>query len=236
MTGLDQIPTTAAPAADARPSEIVARIRSLRPSRRAVLRGLVIGAAAAALVPLDWFLTRRSAVAAPDDRSEHLTCSPESYTEESNNWWEGGAAVCYGGWRRGSYPCSGGYHVEGEHGDRGETFVSTRLTSSCHGRNAWRWNGYRCSDAMTRATFDDGTEYAATTIAACLIDPAAAAEAPPAAEPAPAPQRDPEPAPETTRRRAPQRDEVEDGQTQERRRPLLPGLGSDTGVLSGLGR
>jgi hypothetical protein len=176
MTRLDEIPTAFEPPPGARPSEVVARIRSVRPSRRAVLRGLVIGAAATALVPFDWYLTRREASAQAEgrtsgDRSEHLGCTPESYREEANNWPVGGPAVCYGGWRRGGYPCSDGYHREGSHASGTETYESTRLTTNCHGRNAWRWNGYRCSDAITMCTFQDGTDYNGITIAACEVAP-----------------------------------------------------------------
>jgi hypothetical protein len=173
MSRLDEIPTAFEPPADARPSGVVARIRSIRPSRRAVLRGLVIGAAAAALVPLDWYLARRQASAQEseggDDKSEHLGCAPESYVEESNNWPAGGAAVCYGGWRRGAYPCAEGYHREGTYVQDGDVYESTRLTTNCHGKNAWRWHGHRCSDAVTYATFSDGTEYNGLTIAACRL-------------------------------------------------------------------
>jgi hypothetical protein len=178
MSSLDEIPTTERPPAHARPSDVVGRIRSYRPSRRAVLRGLVIGAAAAALVPLDWYLARRGAAAAPESTSEHTGCAPSAYDEDANNWPEGDEAVCYGGWRRGSYPCEDGYHREGAHSAGGERFVSTRLTSSCRGKNAWRWKGYRCSDAMTTTTFDDGTEYNATTIAACALPAGVVADEP----------------------------------------------------------
>jgi hypothetical protein len=172
MTRLDEIPAAFEPPVQARPSDVVARIRSIRPSRRALLRGLVIGAAATALVPIDWYLTRREASAQDEggsDRSEHLTCTPASYTEEANNWPSSGPAVCYGGWKRGSYPCSGGYHLEGAHSNGGNAYESTRLTTNCHGKNAWRWNGYRCSDAMTNVTFADGTKYHGVTIAACEL-------------------------------------------------------------------
>ena len=91
------------------------------------------------------------------------------YDQEANNWWEGGEAVCYGGWKRGSYPCEDGYHREGTYSARGVDYESTRLTTNCHGRNAWRWKGFRCSDAVTTATFDDGTEYTGVTIAACTL-------------------------------------------------------------------
>ncbi|MFC5994405.1 hypothetical protein ACFQE5_09305 [Pseudonocardia hispaniensis] len=194
MTRLDDIPTLGAPPAEARPSAVVARIRSYRPSRRAVLRGLVIAAAAGALVPLDWLLSRRGATAAPEggtargDRSEFMSCMPESYDEESNNWWVAGPAVCYGGWRRGSYPCSEGYHREGEYSSRDEMYLSTRLASNCDGRNAWRWHGYRCSDAVTTARFDDGAEYTGLTIAACALPDDTPPE--PVAEPDP-PERKP---------------------------------------------
>jgi hypothetical protein len=152
-----------------RPSDVLARIRAYRPSRRAVLRGLVLGAAAATLVPIDWYLARREAAAADSDREEYGTCKPATYDEEANNWWEGGEAVCYGGWRRGSFPCADGYHREGVFSARDEEYHSTRLATNCHGRNAWRWKGYRCSDAVTTAVFDDGSEYTGVTIAACTL-------------------------------------------------------------------
>lgn len=185
MTRLDEIPTALTPPAQSLPSTVVARIRSIRPSRRAVLRGLVIGAAAAALVPLDWYLSRREATAQDDeddDRSEHLGCTPASYEEEANNWPEDGSAICYGGWRRGSYPCSDGYHREGMFETSIGEYESTRLTTSCHGKNAWRWNGYRCSDAITDVTYDDGESYRGMTIAACELPRDSEGAADPVAE------------------------------------------------------
>lgn len=172
MTRLQDIPSASVPPPAARPSAVVARLRTVRPSRRVVLRGLVLGAVAAALVPLDWYLSRREAAAEGSSRgdlSEHMSCTPSQYTAKANNWPAGGPAVCYGGWRRGSYPCEGGYHLEGAHSRGDETLESTRLTTDCHGRNAWRWKGYRCSDAMTDVTFADGTEYHGVTIAACVL-------------------------------------------------------------------
>ena len=169
MSALHRIPSTDTPPAQASPSAIVARLRGYRPNRRTVLRGLVLGAAAATLVPLDWYLSRREAGAAPSDRSEHRTCMPASYDQEANNWDDDGEAVCYGGWRRGSYPCENGYHREGPYTARGVEYQSTRLATNCHGRNAWRWLGYRCSDALTTATFPDGSEYSGITIAACVL-------------------------------------------------------------------
>ncbi|MBW0114355.1 hypothetical protein [Pseudonocardia abyssalis] len=188
MTRLDEIPTAAQPPVGATPSAVVAHIRSVRPSRRTVLRGLVIAAAAAALVPLDWYLARREAAAAQpstegDDMSEHMGCKPESYREEADNWPSTGTALCYGGWRRGGFPCSDGYHREGSYKDGPDAFESTRVTQSCHGRNAWRWNGYRCSDATTSVVYADGTEYRGITIAACPV-PAGSPANTPAPEPA----------------------------------------------------
>ncbi len=240
---LNHIPTTSEAPVDARPSDVVARIRAYRPSRRAVLRGLLVGAAAATLVPIDWFLTRREAGAAPDDKSEHMGCTPESYDEEANNWWTGGPAVCYGGWRRGSYPCEGNYHREGAHSAHGEDYTSTRLTTNCHGRNAWRWKGYRCSDAMTLATFADGSEYNSITIAACVLanEPAAA----PTGR-REAPRRRPRAAATRPRatapRRAPRSTEgpgSSDGDDEQDpaspRRPLVPSLGTGAGAAPGFG-
>lgn len=168
---LDDIPRTFAPPPGALPSTVVARLRSIRPSRRAVLRGLVIGAAAAALVPLDWYLDRRTAAAGPAsaNRAEHTSCAPASYAEEANNWPSDGPAVCYGGWRRGGHPCANGYHREGFYEIDGEELESTRLATECEGKNAWRWKGYRCSDAITDVVFAAGDTYTGITIAACRL-------------------------------------------------------------------
>jgi hypothetical protein len=171
MNRLDEVPRTSTPPPGAVPSAVVARLRSIRPSRRTVLRGLVIGAAAAALVPLDWYLDRRSASALPGsaNRAEYISCAPASYAEEANNWPFEGPAVCYGGWRRGSYPCGNGYHREGTYEINGEQMESTRLSTECEGRNAWRWHGYRCSDAVTDVVFASGATYTGITIAACEL-------------------------------------------------------------------
>jgi hypothetical protein len=207
MTRIVDIPTTAAPPPGPRPSGAVAQLRAYRPSRRTVLRGLVLGAAAATLVPLDWYLTRREA-AAESDRAEYGTCKPAIYDQQANNWWEGGAAVCYGGWRRGSYPCADGYHREGTFSADGVEYQSTRLTTNCHGRNAWRWQGYRCSDAVTTAVFDDGTDYTGLTIAACELTAAELDN--------PLPEEPDDPRPDDE-------DDVDDGS-------------GDGGLVSGLGR
>lgn len=183
MTLLSEIPAAFERPDDAPPSAVVARVRAIRPSRRAVVRALVISATTAALVPLDWFLARREAAAntGVSDRSEFMTCQPASYDEEAPNWPRGGPAVCMGGWKRGDFPCSDGFHREGRYTGEGVVFESTRLATNCEGRNAWRWNGYRCSDATTTVTYPDGEEYYGITIAACVIGEA---EPAPIAEPA----------------------------------------------------
>ena len=169
MSGLEDIPTTAEPPQQAHASAVVAHLRGYRPSRRTVLRALVLGVAAATLVPLDWYMTRREAGAATSNKSEYGTCHPAQYDQEANNWHEGGEAVCIGGWKRGSYPCVDGWHREGTFNDGDVQFDSTRLINNCSGRNAWRWKSWRCSDAITTATYDDGTEYTGVTIAACAL-------------------------------------------------------------------
>lgn len=213
MTRLDDIPTAFEAPVGAQPSSIVARLRAIRPSRRTVLRALLIGAAAAALVPIDWFLTRRGADAAPpeDSKSEFMSCEPESYDEKANNWPEGGPAVCYGGWRRGSYPCENGFHREGFYEGNDEQYDSTRLATNCEGRNAWRWNGWRCSDSLTSITFSDGETYHGITIAACQItadDRGAATERTreTVVAPTPAPALTPAPTPTTPPSAGPVRD------------------------------
>ena len=57
--------------------------RSLRPSRRVILRGMLIGAAAAALVPLDWFLTRR-AMALPLQEQRSTRPAPSTSCEPAD--------------------------------------------------------------------------------------------------------------------------------------------------------
>ena len=171
--------------------------------------------AASTLVPLDWYLSRREAAAEPSDRSEYGTCKPAQYDQEANNWWEGGEAVCYGGWRRGSYPCEDGYHREGTFSARGVEYDSTRLTTNCHGRNAWRWKGFRCSDAVTTAVFDDGTEYTGVTIAACALTAQEVAN-PIAEEPDDEVEEDSEEDSET---------EDEDSGSDDDSHALVPGLG-----------
>jgi hypothetical protein len=170
---INDIPSAAEPPPDARPSSVVARIRDLRPSRRTVLKGLFVAAAAAALVPLDWYLEHRQAHADGDGpRTEYMECEKGGYDEERNNWPSGEPAMCIGGFRRGSFPCSNGWHREGhytEPDDDGAQITSTRMATNCHGRNAWRWKNVRCSDAMTTFNWDDGDEYTGKTIAVCGI-------------------------------------------------------------------
>ncbi len=167
---LDDIPLTSSPAAQAEPSPVVGWIRAHRPSRRTIIKGLLVAAAAATPVPLDWLLTRRAAAAA-GPTGEYGDCAPTNYDEQRSNWWqeESPGAICYGGWRRGGLPCENGYHREGRFDSRGETYTSTRMTVTCEGRNAWRWQGYRCSDALTETTFDDGDVYEGITISACQL-------------------------------------------------------------------
>ena len=160
---------------------------STGPSRRTIVKGLLVAAAAAALVPLDWLLTRRAAAAA-GATSEYGDCAPNRYDEQPSNWWqeEPPGAVCYGGWRRGGLPCSDGFHREGSFESRGESYTSTRMTVTCEGRNAWRWEGHRCSDALTETTFDDGEVYEGITISVCQLTaadgPASGYTAPPEQE------------------------------------------------------
>jgi hypothetical protein len=193
---LDDIPLTDAPGTAARPSQIVARIRRHRPSRRSIIKGLLVAAAAATLVPLDWLLTRRAASAA-GATSEFGDCAPTHYDEQPSNWWkeDSPSAICYGGWRRGGLPCSDGFHREGAFTSRGESYTSTRMTVTCEGRNAWRWQGYRCSDALTETTFDDGEVYEGITISACQLtrtEPPAPGYTAPPEEESSAPPGEPE--------------------------------------------
>ncbi|MEU5670076.1 hypothetical protein ACGF3C_23915 [Micromonospora sp. NPDC047762] len=120
---------------------------------------------ASTLVPLDWAINKRAAFAGPT--SEHTSC-PWDYTPSSANWWSG-TGQCTGGWRRGSWPCASKYHFEGFRSYSDEGYTSNRVTTYCSSRNAWRWNGYRCSDAMTTTVWNSGERHYDLTIAQCAV-------------------------------------------------------------------
>ncbi|MFF5205634.1 hypothetical protein [Streptosporangium sp. NPDC000396] len=172
---LDLIPSTEAAPADATPSLVRRLIPNPPVSRRTLVKGLVVSAIAATVVPFEWFLSRRAANAGPTSEWTASNCSdgyPGGYGEGYNNWWSDGRAVCFGGWRMGSYPCSGGFHFEGWRGYDDEGYTSSRVTT-CSGRNAWRWTAYstlyRCSDANTFVRWNDGDSYTGLTIAMCRV-------------------------------------------------------------------
>jgi hypothetical protein len=160
-------------------SRVRAMIAELPASRRNLMKGLAVTAMAATLVPMDWALSRRRAVAGPTSEFTGANCDPPysgGYGEERNNWWGDGRAVCFGGWRMGSYPCSGGFHFEGSRTHRPgasdqERYTNVVRLTTCGGRNAWRWsnNTWRCSDAMTTVTWRDGTYHRDLTIAMCRV-------------------------------------------------------------------
>ncbi|GAB3204818.1 hypothetical protein ACQEU5_03145 [Marinactinospora thermotolerans] len=172
---ITRIPSAVEAPPDGRPSPLVRRVRAAAPARRTVFKGVLTGLVLAALAPLDWAYTRARAWAA-GPTSEHPDCDgfagPMGYEEDPSNWWSG-AAVCMGGWRRGTYPCSGGFHFEGSRSSRGENYQAYRVGTSCGGRNAWRWvtagKEYRCSDAHTEVTWEDGDRYEDLTIAVCEL-------------------------------------------------------------------
>ncbi|MGH3862490.1 hypothetical protein [Actinokineospora sp.] len=177
----DQIPfADREPAENSTPSHVLASIATTTPDRRNVLRGMMIAAATAALVPFEWLATRRQAEAGPTSEWTSSNCTdgyPQGYNEQSNNWWSSGPAACFGGWRRGSYPCSGGWHFEGFRSYSDEGYTSTRIATACGAgstkKNAWRWTAsgsvYRCSDASTRTVWNSGESYTDLTISMCRI-------------------------------------------------------------------
>jgi hypothetical protein len=173
---LDRIPSAQEAPRDAVPSTVRAAIAREPARRRTVVKGMIVALAGAALVPFDWALSRRAAHAGPSTEWTAANCSdgyPGGYGEGANNWWAGGPAVCFGGWRMGGFPCDGAkFHFEGWRGYGDEGYTSNRVTT-CAGRNAWRWTAgggtYRCSDATTTTVWNSGESYTALTIAACLL-------------------------------------------------------------------
>jgi hypothetical protein len=175
------IPALHKPPGDHYERSQVARLITDPPARRrTVLRIMTAGVLASTLLPFDWLLSRTKAFGAgPTSEFTGANCSPpysNGYTEQANNWWSSGTARCFGGWRRGSYPCSGGFHFEGFKSYSDEGYTSYRIASSCGNtsngyRNAWRWsNGaYRCSDAMTTCVWNSGERYTDLTVAMCGV-------------------------------------------------------------------
>lgn len=166
---LDLIPRADRPPADAVPSDLAARLRTVRPSRRTLLAALLSAALAGVLTPFDWVLARREAHARSDPPTTHPRC-PRDYDPTPSNWWSG-PAMCVGGWRIGPWPCDDGFHFEGrrEYGD--ERYEAYRTSDNCWGRNAWLWGGYRCSDAITETTWVSGDNledvYVDITVGVC---------------------------------------------------------------------
>ncbi|MBG0831090.1 hypothetical protein HS041_25345 [Planomonospora sp. ID67723] len=179
----DSIPSMEVAPEGAAPSRVRTLIADLPVQRRTVMKGLAVSAMAAALVPLDWALSRRAARAAgPTSIWSESSCENSysgGYGEGRNNWWGDGRAVCFGGWRMGSYPCNGSdRHFEGSRTHRPgasdqEKYTNVARTTTCSGKNAWKWRSggrqYACSDAYTTVTWRDGTHYRGLTIAMCTL-------------------------------------------------------------------
>ncbi|MDX3104764.1 hypothetical protein [Nonomuraea angiospora] len=174
---LDQIPSLHDAPHEVAPSRVRSAIALTPTARRTVLKGLFVAISTAALVPFEWALSRRAANAVgPTSEWTATNCRdgyPNGYGEQANNWWTGGYSTCFGGWRRGSYPCNSNQrHFEGFRSYSDEGYTSNRVTT-CSGRNAWRWTAggslYRCSDANTTTVWNSGERYTALTIAKCAL-------------------------------------------------------------------
>ncbi|MFF5213031.1 hypothetical protein [Streptosporangium sp. NPDC000396] len=172
----DLIPSLHDVPADAAPSMVRSMIPATPAARRTVLKGMAVAVATAALVPFDWVISRRAALAVgPTSEWTRTNCRDAysgGYAEEPSNW-GGGPKACFGGWRMGGYPCnSNKRHFEGFRGYHDEGYTSHRVTT-CSNRNAWRWTVsgkvYRCSDASTRTVWNDGESYTDLTISVCKL-------------------------------------------------------------------
>ncbi|WP_157254659.1 hypothetical protein [Nonomuraea typhae] len=177
----DEIPAMdAAPAGEATASRVKSLIGALPASRRTLMKGMAVSVMAAALVPFDWALSKRRALAGPSSLWNENSCEnsyPGGYEQGRNNWWGDGKSVCFGGWRMGAYPCnSGRRHFEGSRTHKPgasdqEKYTNVARTTTCSGLNAWRWKSggrqYFCSDAYTTVTWRDGTHHRDLTIAMC---------------------------------------------------------------------
>jgi hypothetical protein len=178
----DLIPSMETASADAAPSRVRELIPNPPAARRTLFKGLAVAAISATLVPFEWALSRRAARAAGAPTSEwtdpHCADYGVNYTPDSCNWWAGDPAQCYGGWRRGGKPCNADNrhfdgHWEYTHTGIWESVWSQRITTSCNGKNAWRWsapsgNTFRCSDAWTHVYWTDN-DYADVTVAVCFV-------------------------------------------------------------------
>lgn len=152
--------------------------------RRAVLRGMALGAATLGAVALNWStgLGARKAQAESGpyglqgwDRNDCLDAYPSGYNEvpDTNGYYMGTYAACFGGSWRGSNYCDAGWHKYGTwyYGDiRGDHVPTSSYCGTSSVKNAWRWTTpdgiwYRCSDGFS--TFYGGGYNGQTYLTIC---------------------------------------------------------------------
>jgi hypothetical protein len=144
--------------------------------RRAVLRGVVLGAMTVGAAALDWtgvFGSRAArAETAPYgmlgwDRNDCSDAYPAGYGEapDTAGAFAGAPAACFGGQIRSSTLCSSaGWFKKGtfKEGKTGEwTVTYTPYNGACAGRHSWRWTtpdglAYRCADGHKAVSLFDG--------------------------------------------------------------------------------
>ena len=164
---LEQIPDADVASPGAASTTMLTDLKATRTRRRAVLRGVALGAMTLGATALDWsgLFTGRAARAETSpgglwgwDRNDCTDAYPSGYNEapDTGGAFAGTYAACFGGMARGNHFCSGsgwfkdGVFKEGKLRDITATYVPAYR---CGGppRNAWKWTTpdgivYRCSD------------------------------------------------------------------------------------------
>lgn len=144
------------------PSAALRDLRSTRPGRRGVLKGITLSGltVGATALSVGAGTSRAAAETSPTgltgwDRNDCADAYPRGYQEmrDTSGEYVGARGACFGGSYVGSDFCDAqGWHRSDSQGNR--TFRP--VSGSCSGKNSWRWTvdgvTYRCSDGRTTET------------------------------------------------------------------------------------
>lgn len=164
---LDDIPTTLeANQAGATRSSLVARIKRSSVTRRGVLRAAGVAGALAALNAVSWLSPSARRALAADTEHGWDDC------KEIGNYTPVSGTQCFGtsGGNISQIFCRCGLHTYGKWHRSGSSSwyyngiprESWWKMTTCAGKNAWIWSGYRCSDGNTK--YYTSSPYTAFTI------------------------------------------------------------------------
>ncbi|MBP2474638.1 hypothetical protein JOF53_003510 [Crossiella equi] len=172
---LDTIPDAGQAPPGAEPTRGLSALRQPA-TRRGVLRGITLSALTVGGLSLTWRPRAARAETGPGglpgwDRNDCRDAYPRGYPEspDTGGAYAGQPGACFGGNFRSSEYCRYGWH----RGDSTGDIQYTTVSSSCSGKNAWKWTTpdgrvYRCSDGTTTIT-RHGTTNSYFTICRALV-------------------------------------------------------------------